>query len=442
MPPLFEVTGFDLRDDAQFSVALPELQLAAGGRAALFGPSGSGKSSLLAAMFGLLMRPGWHAAGRVSFRGADLANAGSGELLRLRRRELVFLMQDAHAALDPLVPVGRQVAEAAAVDREAVLAMWRRLGLGEVDELWARHPHRISGGQAQRVALSIAFLRRPALVIADEPSASLDGGSYAELLAQLRELVAAGSALLLATHDQRLLRDLDADVYVHTERAFVRAAVREAPWPARPRADFGTAALVSMRGVHLAYGARTVLDRVDLELRRGEVVAVLGESGAGKTTLLRVLAGHLAPDGGEVERPPRRVAVQLVCQDAYGSLTPGRRLDSLLAEARAPFFDPAAGADSVQLPEVVLQRTAARMSGGERRRAALLRALAVQPDVLLLDEPTASLDRAAATHVIERLLVLQRSRALALLLVTHDEELAAAVAHRVLRMQGGRLCAC
>ena len=175
-------------------------------------------------------------------------------------------------------------------------------------------------------------------------------------------------------------------------------------------------------------------------LHRGEIVALLGESGAGKTTLMRVLAGHLVPDAGGVTRPERRTAVQLVCQDAFGSLTPGRTLRGLLLEARAPYFDAAAGVNSVELSEDVLQRTAAQMSGGERRRAALLRALAVQPDVLLLDEPTASLDRGAAIKVIENLLTMQRSRALALVIVTHDAELAQAIAHRAFEIRGGQLC--
>lgn len=420
-------------------VALPALQLAAGEVAAIYGPSGCGKSSLLAALFGLLHRSGWAVAGAVAFQGRSLAAMTPAEQEHLRRHDLAFLQQDAHAALDPLQPVGQQIEQATFRSAADAVTMLQRLGVEDAAAVATRLPHEISGGQAQRVLLAIAFLRQPALVIADEPSASLDGGSYGELLERLRELIAGGAAVLLATHDHRLLRDLQARVHVLHGDAFVPAEPVEPPWPARGAIDVGAVPVLQCKAVRVAFGERVVLDDVDFELRRGEIVCLVGESGAGKTTLVRVLAGHLRPDRGRVDRPVRRAAVQLVCQDAYGSITPARSLRGLLAEAKATFFDPETGAAAVKLPGTLLDRTRDAMSGGERKRASLLRALAVQPDVLMLDEPTASLDRLTATAVVETLLVMQRSRALGLVVVTHDRGLAVALGHRVLEVRGGRL---
>jgi peptide/nickel transport system ATP-binding protein len=441
--PLLEVADLVVAADgrgAAGAMALPALRLGPGEAAVLFGPSGSGKSTVLAALCGLLRRPGWTVRGRVQMRGEDVLALDDPRRQRLLREHVCHLPQDAHAALDPLAPIGDQLAQATERPLADCIAMLTRLGVADATALCARRPHAISGGQAQRVLLAIAFLRTPALVVVDEPSASLDGGSYNELAANLRALLAAGSAVLTATHDQRLPRDLGAAVYTFRDGAFTRGEPPARPWPARPPDQLGNVPVLAARGVRHAFGARTVLDGVDFSCRRGEIVAIVGESGAGKTTLVRALVGHLRPDGGAIERPPRATALQLVCQDAFASLTPGAPLRRLLAEAHAPYFDAGAGAAAVALPPALLEQPRERMSGGERRRAALLRALAVNPDVLVLDEPTASLDRGTAVAVFETLLVLQRSRALALVIVTHDLEFAHAVAHRVLILQGGTLC--
>jgi peptide/nickel transport system ATP-binding protein len=437
--PLLEVAELVVDAGAGATMRLPELALAPGEVAALFGPSGCGKSTLLAALFGLLGARELAVRGRVQCLGHDLLRADAAWRRLLLRERVAFLPQDAQAALDPLVAVGEQIEQASDRPAAAGVAMLAELGVADAAQVAARRPHAISGGQAQRALLAIAFLRAPALVVADEPSASLGGNSYDELLAHLRALVASGSALLLATHDARLLHDLRATVYAWHDGAFVRGAPAPTPWP-RPAAEQLGPAVLAARGVRHAFGARAVVDGVDFACRRGEVAAIVGESGAGKTTLLRILAGHLRPEAGVVERPARRSAVQLVGQDAFASLTPGRPLADLLAEAHAPGFDPVAGARAVGLPAAALASPRERLSGGERRRAALLRALAVAPDALLLDEPTDALDRDTARHVLDTLLAEQRRRGLALVVVTHDREFAAAVAHTVWLLQGGRLC--
>lgn len=440
---LLEVDGLAIGRADGWAVSLPELKLRPGQVAALYGPSGCGKTTVLQGLFGLLPPGDFASRGLVRLRGHEMLDGDvvrAAERRHALRHDVAFLLQDAHSALDPLQPVGEQIAQACSRSVTEAAAMLGELGVADAASLCARLPHQISGGQAQRALLAIAFLRRPALVLADEPSASLDGGSYRELVGRLQALVAAGSAVLLSTHDHRLLRDLDAAVYKMQGGAFRRGVPQDDPWPVATARELGTLPVLSARGLRVAYGGRVVLDGVDLQLRRNEIVAVCGESGAGKTTLARVLAGHRRPDAGTVDIGGRRRAVQLVCQDAQGSLTPGRSLERLVAEAKAPYFDIGATAAQLGLGNAVLQRPVERMSGGERRRAAVLRALAVQPEVLVLDEPTASLDRATARAVVEALLGIQEQRGLAMVLVTHDEQLASAVGHRTVFVEGGKLC--
>lgn len=423
-----------------FAVAVPRLALAAGAVAALHGPSGCGKSTLLRACFGLQHRDE-RVSGDVRFGGDDLRARSATERRRTLRNDVAFLMQDAQAALDPLWRIGPQIARATGKDRAAIVAMLERLEVAAPGELCDRFPHEVSGGQAQCALLAIAFLRSPALIVADEPSASLDRDSHDRHTAHLRELAANGSAVLVATHDHRLLRDLRAEVLSLQAGAFVPGLPLSPAWPRRRAGvDVGKTPVLAVRGVTVTNGAHVVLREVDFEVRRGEVIAIVGASGAGKTTLGRVLARHRRPDAGVVEVPPRRGAVQLVCQDAYASLTPGRTIRSLVDEARSPFVDVDAVARELRLADATLDRTADELSGGERRRAALLRAIAVHPDVLVLDEPTAGLDRASALAAMDLLLAMQRQRGLAIVVITHDADLAAAIADRVVTVSGGRLC--
>lgn len=437
--PVLQVIDFEVARADGWRVAVPGLDLAPGEVVALFGPSGCGKTSVLSAWFGLL--PAVETRGTVRLLGREVADRNPAALRQSLRHDVAWVMQDAHAALDPFVAVGRQMAEATGCSPADIVAELERLGVDDAAALVRRRPHEISGGQAQRVLLAVAFLRRPQLVVADEPSASLDGGNFVELVERLRELQARHqTAVVMATHDHRLLTALSARVLGFADGRFLPASPLPAPWPLRGQGHgVGSQDVLAARDVHVRLGERTVLAGVDVGIRRGEIVALIGESGAGKSTLARVLTGHLRPTAGEVVRPPRANAVQLLFQDAPGTLTPGRTIASLLAEAQAPFFQALTTAGQIGLDAAHLARTGDGLSGGERRRAALLRVLAVQPDVVVLDEPTASLDRQTAVQVMQVLLEQQAQRGLALLLITHDEELARTVAHRVLRLQDGRI---
>ncbi|MCA8965566.1 MAG: ATP-binding cassette domain-containing protein, partial [Planctomycetes bacterium] len=189
MQPVLEVAEFTVRRAPSWSVTLPQLVLAPGEVAALYGPSGGGKTSLQRALLGLQDR-GASAAGIVRFGGRDWPHLAADERRRLLREQVAFLVQGARAALDPLATVAAQVATATGAAPDAVRQVLHELGVESPERVAASHPHELAGGEAQRVLLATAFLRRPALVIADEPSADLDGKSRDELVRHLRTLIA------------------------------------------------------------------------------------------------------------------------------------------------------------------------------------------------------------------------------------------------------------
>jgi len=446
VPPVLEVDGFCVQRRAGSQWQLPGLRLLPGEAAALFGASGSGKTTLLLALFGLLPPAEVSCRGRVVVLGSDLAQRTAQGCRALLQQGVLLLTQDAQQALDPLQPVGDQLAQASGCKLAAVGPALAQLGIAEPAAFGRRLPHAISGGEAQRALLAIALLRPPALLVADEPGRSLDAGNLFLLRQHCQRLQAAGTSLLLASHDEPLLRQLGARLLLPTAGCFLPGAPSLAAWPARPRLAPSTPNPVVLAGnnLHFHYAGTPVLAGVDLSLRAGELVGLAGPSGAGKTTLLRLLAGHATLASGAVQRPadPRRV--QYCPQDARASLTPGRTLASLLAEARAPQFDLARAMAVLHFSPALLQRPVEQLSGGEQRRAALLRAFAVQPQVLLLDEPTAALDRAAAVGLLAELQALQAAESPAatrpaVLLASHDLEMLRSCSDRVVELRAGTL---
>ncbi|MEQ1631580.1 MAG: ATP-binding cassette domain-containing protein [Planctomycetota bacterium] len=434
MGAVLEVADLSLQRAGGGAITLPSLCLSPGEAAVLVGPSGCGKSTILRALFSLPPCAGLTATGTVRFEGQDVGALAAADVRTLLRTRVAFLVQDAASALDPVRTIGDQMRAATQRDAAACRAALLELSVDDQDRVLRRFPHQISGGQAQRVLVAVACLRQPALVVADEPTANLDDRTCQIVALRLRDLRARGSAVLVATHDERLRSMLAAPVLVARDGAFVPEA-RAVETFARRSSEVENSAppILSVRGLCVRLGHRLVLSALDFDLHRGEVLAVVGESGSGKTTLARALAGRIALAGGSIERPSRPFSVQLLSQDAAESLTPTRTLRSLLAEATAPGFDLAASLDPLKL-SALLDRTRAQMSVGERRRAALLRAIAARPDVLVLDEPTASLDHAAARALVDLLLSLRERTGVAIVVITHDTELAAAIGHRVLTL--------
>ncbi|MFG3281867.1 dipeptide ABC transporter ATP-binding protein [Streptomyces sp. NPDC048111] len=205
--------------------------------------------------------------------------------------------------------------------------------------------------------------------------------------------------------------------------------------------------------------ARLVLERVDLEVRRGETVALVGESGSGKTSTLMEVIALAAPEAGRIEvagydtaaldrAAVRRLrgTVQILVQDPMASLDPRMRVADLIAEPllaqRVPRADAAARVPGL-LRRVGLDAADAelrphRFSGGQRQRIALARALAVEPDLLLLDEPVSALDVSVQAGVLDLLRRLREQRGPACLFVTHDLAVVRQIADRVVVMYGGR----
>lgn len=475
---------------------------------AVVGASGSGKTVLADALLGLY-EPNATVSGRIWFDGEPL---DASSLAALRGRGICLVPQSV-SHLDPLMRVGAQVRGASqgrtraerAADRARREARQRELfeAYGLAPEVARLYPHELSGGMARRVLLMCALMEEPRVLIADEPTPGLDAELAVRAVDDLRAFADTGSGVILITHDlelavrvaDRIAVFKDGSVVEETaasnfaepellEHPFSRALSRElhalradaalgidGPGPARGGVLLRTA------GLSFAYGSQSPLFAgLDLEVRAGERVALLGPSGVGKTTLCRLLAGILEPSEGSVRvgacepcggcrpavvsrgscrnrgsvesigalrpRPrgsvelsgacgPRPRPVQLIPQHPERAFDPRMRMRDSLGEAGDVDGGLARGLrDRFGVRDEWLDRLPHELSGGELMRCCLVRALMSQPDVLICDESTAMLDLVTQAELWRVIIELQARAGFGLVFVSHSGALVRRIATR------------
>ena len=476
-----------------------DLELAAGERLALVGPSGCGKSTVARAVLHLLP-DGSSSSGELELCGQDPRLLSAGPLRQLRGEAVGLVFQDPMTRLNPLLTIGEHLADTLSAHqprqqrqqiRQRAEALLERVGISP--GRYSSYPHEFSGGMRQRLAIALAMALQPPLVIADEPTTSLDVAVAAQVMAELCRLCEeAGSALLLISHDLALagrwchrIAVLDQGRLVEEApsrqllsapaSALARrlvAAAREREGERTPSASSTAPLLLEVEQLRCWHPLPSppwapqwhkAVDGVSLRLHQGETLGVVGASGCGKSTLCRALMG-LAPirggtvrlqgqalgelKGAALRRARRRL--QMVFQDPLACLNPQLSVgeavaDPLLIHGLA--HRPQARERARQLlaavgltpPEAFEGRQPRQLSGGQQQRVAIARALILEPQVLLCDESVSMLDAEIQAEVLALLRRLQQRLGLGLLFVTHDLALASGFCQRLIVLEGGRI---
>jgi ABC-type glutathione transport system ATPase component len=504
--PLLELRDLSVRyrNWAVEAVRGVSLTLDAGETLGLAGESGCGKSTLAMSVLRLLPANA-DISGQILLDGEDVTTMKWGRLRAVRWTSAAIVFQGAMHALNPVRRVRDQIAEPIELHSKTQLsaaALRKR-----VDELLVQvelpvskgdsYPHELSGGQKQRVVIAMALACEPRLVIADEPTTALDVIVQAQVLALMSDLVARKDiGLIMISHDLAVLASTckrlaimyqgalveegpSASVIAspsHTHTRTLAAAFPTVGDPVSRYAPATTSALglpeetpspgeVLLRtsDLHVTFRSRGLTHAVagvDLEVRAGEIVALVGQSGSGKTTLARTILGLQDPTRGEVvydgKPVPRstralkayRRQVQLVLQDPTSALNPRHSVYEAIAEGlrihRVPGDERAhvaAALDAAELrpPEEFMPLLPHQLSGGQRQRVVIAGALALEPKLLVADEPVASLDASVRGEILALLLRLRAKLGLAALAITHDLGLAWNIADRVAVMYKGEL---
>ena len=428
------------------------LHLGPTSRLGLIGESGSGKSMTALSIMGLLP-PGLRATGSVTFEGEEILGIPDRRMRRLRGSRMAMVFQEPMTALDPLMTVGRQVAEAAEGSTAAVEKLFDDVQLPR--ERMSAYPHELSGGQRQRVLIAMAIAGDPDVLICDEPTTALDVTVQDQILSLLERLAEERTmALLFVTHDLGVIARMCDEVSVMRDgrivehgptatvlrspshdytRALVAASLPGAPAQVRATAED----VISIDHATRVYGERAALDDVSLHVARGERLGIVGGSGSGKTTLLKIIAGLDSPTSGTATVD---AGVQMVFQDPHSSLNPRMRVGRSVAESCRGDRDRVREVlTEVGLPADAAERFPHEFSGGQRQRISIARAVAPRPEILLADEPVSALDVSVRAQVLSVLEALVDDYGLTLVFVSHDLSVVRQVCSTVVVMHEGRI---
>ena len=464
----------------------------------IVGESGSGKTMSVLAATGLLDAPGASVSGTSTLAGDIQLVGASDRLLRsVHGGRIGFVFQDPGTSLNPLLTLERQITESLETHRrmtrrqarDRALELLEAVGLPDPETRLHAYPHQLSGGQKQRVMVAIAMACDPELLVADEPTTALDVTTQAQIVELVRDLQRDfGTAVVWISHDLgvigqiaddvTVLQDGDAveqapviEVFDRPQHPYTRELLQARPvvgaaGPPPPPAD--TKTLLDVDGLDVRFGVSTpvgtsvvhAVKDLSFQIRRGTTLALVGESGSGKSTVASALTGLVKPDAGaaklgdadvfgvrgSAEKALRR-RISLVFQDPFSTLNPRTRIGTAVEEplrvhkvvegksARRARIDELL--ELVGLPTSFASRYPHELSGGERQRVSIARALAGEPELLILDEATASLDVSVQSRVLALLAKLQRDMGLTYLFIAHDLAVVQQVSHDVLVMRDG-----
>jgi peptide/nickel transport system ATP-binding protein len=480
-------------------------QVGAGERLGLVGESGCGKSTIGRAILKLLP-PGSRLGGDILLDGQSVARLEGDRLRKFRGESVALVFQDPMTRLNPLLTIADHCLETLKAHEPNLTkqeAEQRALELLAVMKIpatrWKQYPHEFSGGMRQRVAIALALMLNPKLIVADEPTTSLDVTVAAQILDELKRLCAdRGMGLVLISHDLALVGEYcdriavmyegklvelgdTQDVFNRPQHPYTQTLVKSAlhfqtaegqtqsgePEPLLQVQDLKQYyALESGWIAKLFSGGQSniirAVDGIDLDIYQGETLGLVGESGCGKSTLSRTILQLVRPTSGTVlfegedlgrlsraGMQRRRREIQMIFQDPAACLNPRMTvgesiLDPLLihkmgnAQTGRSWVEALLNRVGLD-PKIFYDRYPGQLSGGQQQRVSIARALITRPKLVICDEPVSMLDATVRTQVLDLMQELKDEYSLTYLFITHDLWVAKFFCDRIAVMNGGKI---
>ncbi len=455
----------------------------------LIGESGAGKSTIGLAAMGYARQGCRIASGSINLDGTQLFGASEDELRQVMGSKIAYVAQSAAASFNPShrvidqyteMPVQHGIMDRNQAEKEAI-AIYERLFLPTPEKIGYRYPHELSGGQLQRAMVAMSMSCGPDIIVFDEPTTALDVTTQIEVLAAVKEITEKmNKAALYITHDLAVVAQVATRIMVLRNGRLVEEGetrklikkpkekyTRDLLNVRTLREDKESAdkmdVLLEVEDVAATYtGDENVIEDIDLIVRKGRTVAVVGESGSGKSTLARVITGLLPATQGSVKFLGKELPLelknrqkqdlrkmQMIYQMADTALNPKQTVRQVIGRPLKFYFGLKGKKAEDRIrellinieldPDSYINRLTTVLSGGEKQRICIARALAAEPDLIICDEVTSALDQLVAEGILDLLQDLQNKTNVSYLFITHDLATVKAIADKIVIMLQGKI---
>lgn len=463
----------------------------------IVGESGSGKSVMSLSIMGLLPTTA-NVSGTIEID-KEVSNIKDSSHLK-KGVQMAMVFQEPMTSLNPTMKIGSQVEEMLKLHTDLdklarkakVLESLKSVGLKEPEKVYTSYPHELSGGMRQRVMIAIAVILEPKLIIADEPTTALDVTVQNQIIKLLSDInKKKNNSMIFITHDLNLARKLCTDIAVmkngvvvekgttqdifsSPKHEYTKMLLEKVPSRIKGVSDNDILensdnshkqdVILEVNNLDVYYKERNagrifsskkkvhVVKDVSFDIRRGEILGLVGESGCGKTTLSKAILGINTDYKGSIVNNAGKIS--MIFQDPYSSLNPSKTIGWLLQEPlramlkkdknismtkediRTSAYDML---KKVELDEKYFDRKPSQLSGGQRQRISIGQALITKPALVIADEPVSALDVTIQAQIMELMIKLQQEMSLSYLFISHDINVIYKMSNRLMIMKDGKI---
>ncbi len=503
MNPLLEVKSLCISAKNKGGVAKSLLQnidfeVEAGEILGITGHSGSGKSLTALSVLGLShLIDDITVSGDVFLNHVMISNSDKKRWQKIRGKDIAIILQNPQSVLNPIMKCAEQLKECIQIHNpdwktervnQRLQVLLQNTQLHEVEHILWAYPHQLSGGQLQRIAIAMAMANHPKIIIADEPTSSLDSTTASNITDILVSLCKEeNTSLIYISHDIEMLESI-SDTIMLIQKGQIEDIVKMKDGQhvvsidgnfARYKAEMQSlrpekedcsvkSEILRIEHVSKSFANQNLLSKdsnnsilkdISLTVRESEMLGIFGESGSGKTTLAKIIAGLIDPDSGSLflnqeqynadslgnDRNLRK-KIQMVLQDGASNLQPKMNINNQLREVASMYFDKNAieetihyWMDNTALPMDILDKYPNQLSGGQQQRVALIKSLLTKPTLIIFDESLAALDRHHQDKMMDLIMRLQVEKRFGGIFISHDMRLIEYIAHRAIELCNGQI---